>query len=302
MKKQILFCVFLFFLFNNLVSQEFSFQMYFEDAEGNRDTITIGYDPNGSRDTINPDFGEVNIVDIPFDSIFDVRITNQVDINGASWNYEYELYHSKKKIVNTIKKIVNIDIHAIHWPVTAMWDPELFDNPELNGSLFTSLNKNFWWDHGGYYSNLGRKVLHEQDQVTFTANYPDNWEEHPIEEYWGVYFCYYTDIEGNPLATYWVALGDSTWLYLSSENILRTAKTVIFPNPTDGVVFIEDNGLYIRDVYVYDITGKRYFLKLKENKLDISNLPDGIYLIKIIYYNEKTETHKIIKSKRKNNN
>jgi len=278
-----------------LYAQDFSFEMYFEDAEGNRDTLIIGYDSDGSRDTINPGFGEENIVDIPFDSVFDVRITNQADINGASWNYDYELYHSKKKIVEPPVKEVNIDIHAIHWPVTASWNPELFDNPELNGSLFTPWNKKYWWDSGWYYSNFDKVVLHEAEQITFTANYPDNWEEHPIDY---DYYCYYTDNEGKPIATYWVALGDSTWLYLNADNTIDDNKTLIFPNPTDGIVFIEDNGHLIRELLVFDITGKHYFVEIKEKKLDFSNLYDGIYFLKIIYYDGKVETHRIIKARK----
>lgn len=291
MKKQILFCVFLLFLFNKLMAQEFSFEMFFEDAEGNRDTITIGYDPNGSRDTINPDFGEVNIADTPFDSIFDVRITNQADINGASWNYEYELFHSKKKVVGAVK-YVNIDIRSIHWPVTAMWDSALFDeNSGFKESLFTPLHRMYWWDSGNYYSDFEKIILNDTSQVTFIANYPDNWEEHPIDI---DYFCYYTDEEGKPVATYWLALLNVTSGY-SNEIFTDNDKALIFPNPTDEFLFIEENGHFIRELFVFDITGKRYFVEIKENKLDISNLYNGIYLLKIIYYNGKTETHKIMK-------
>ena len=59
-----------------VTAQEFSFQMYFEDAAGNKDTLTIGYDPNGT-DTIDAQFGEANIISTLPDSAFDLRITNE---------------------------------------------------------------------------------------------------------------------------------------------------------------------------------------------------------------------------------
>ncbi len=78
---------------NFIRAQEFVFPMYFEDALGNRDTVFLGYDPNGSRDVILPEFGELDIAHIPFDSVFDVRITNQADINANETTEA--LFHTK---------------------------------------------------------------------------------------------------------------------------------------------------------------------------------------------------------------
>ncbi len=281
-----------------LYTQDFSFEMCFEDAEGNRDTLIIGYDTYGSRDTINPDFGEENIADIPFDSVFDVRITNQVDINGANWDYDYELYHSKKKIVEPPVKSVNIDIHAIHWPVTASWNPELFDNPELNGSLFTPLHGQFWWDMINHFSNFDRIVLHEQDYYTFTANYPDNWEEYSID-YDGYCYCYYIDNEGKPIATYWVVLGDSTLLTLDTdEHFLYYENIQVYPNPTNGLINIEwDEGFSeLKSVMAYDITGKAYYINFTSNTANIKPLEDGVYLLEFTFMNGKSFIRRVIKN------
>jgi hypothetical protein len=59
-------------------SQQFSFKMYFKDAIGNTDSITLGYDPSAS-DSVDISFGEINIISTPLDSGLDVRITDEWD-------------------------------------------------------------------------------------------------------------------------------------------------------------------------------------------------------------------------------
>jgi len=296
MKKNIICLFFCVFAINAvfLNAQEFSFQIYFEDAEGNRDTIIIGYDPSGYRNVILPEFGEENIAGVPFDSVFDVRITNQADINGAGWNYNYELYHTKKKIINLFSNVfpdVNIDIHAQHWPVTATWDPELFNNPQLNGSLLTPWHNQFWWDFGWYYSDFDKVVFRETDHVTFAANYPDNWEEHPVDDF----FCYYVDEAGRPIATYWTALGDSSWLYLDVENMRKANNNILYPNPTNGIIYIDQNPQLIKTIEVFNINGQQYAISVIDNKIDVSTLINGVYFFRIHYHNGRIKTQKIIK-------
>lgn len=277
MKKSIILLLLLILCMVHVNGQEFSFQIYFEDAIGNRDTLTIGFDPAGSRNVILPEFGEEDISNIPFDDVFDVRITNQADLNGAWWDsQDYELFHTKKKITGEIRYL-NIDIHAIYWPVTASWDSEVFNDPDLEGSLLTPLHKQFWWDSGWLYSNFDRIVFSNTDQVTFTANYPDNWDEFPIDE---DFFCYYTADEDKPIATYWVALGDSTMLTLDVADI-NINEPYLYPNPTTGKVFIKNKTQIIKTLNIFDITGKQYFFTIRENQIDLSSLPNGVYFARI---------------------
>lgn len=53
----------------------YSLTSYFEDAVGNRGTVYIGGSPHPINDQINPSFGEVNLIGVPFDSVFEVRVT-----------------------------------------------------------------------------------------------------------------------------------------------------------------------------------------------------------------------------------
>jgi hypothetical protein len=76
----------------NVAPQDFSFKMTFIDAVGNTDTIVVGYDTDAT-DSVDVGFGELNIIDIPWDSLFDVRISNEYKIKA--WiGYEHKTkYH-----------------------------------------------------------------------------------------------------------------------------------------------------------------------------------------------------------------
>jgi|GEM_PF-1564405 len=303
MKKCLLSLLFgLFFMISPSTAQEFSFQMYFTDAQGNKDTLTIGYDPAGSRDTIIPDFGEENIANIPFDSIFDVRITNQADINGASFSYDYELYHTKKKIVLLdceedylwfdIMPFVNIDIRAKHWPVKIEWDDHMFESECHAGSLFASWHPAFWWDWGISYSDFERIVLNNNNELEFAANYPESWEDHTPDDYHN----YYADDDGNPIATFWLAFGDPSLLTLNTPEISPDDETIVYPNPTTGPVKIINNNQSAKQIIIYDTTGKQFFAEKNSNEIDLGHLPDGLYLIKITWVGGTTEIHSVLKN------
>ena len=46
-------------------AQSFSFELYFEDANGAKDTLEFGYDPSAT-DSIDPIFQEINIIAQPW--------------------------------------------------------------------------------------------------------------------------------------------------------------------------------------------------------------------------------------------
>lgn len=56
--------------------QSFLFQLFFLDAQGNRDTIILGTD-DLATDTIDTALGEVNIIGVPIDTGLDIRITDE---------------------------------------------------------------------------------------------------------------------------------------------------------------------------------------------------------------------------------
>ncbi len=67
----------------------------------------------------------------------------------------------------------------------------------------------------------------------------------------------------------------------------------IFPNPTQKTLHFSTN-IPFHKIYIYDATGKLVaFQKIKNSKIDVTNLAIGIYYIKT--ENPKIKTIKIIK-------
>jgi hypothetical protein len=72
----------------------------------------------------------------------------------------------------------------------------------------------------------------------------------------------------------------------------------IFPNPSSNYFTISANDLSkIKHVEIRDIMGKTIvFVNEKFDLIDMSLLPDGLYLINVFFKNNSIETYKIIKS------
>jgi len=73
-------------------------------------------------------------------------------------------------------------------------------------------------------------------------------------------------------------------------------KLVIHPNPTSDIInLVIPNSEEIISMTLYDISGKQMDVTATENSLDVSNLPNGLYILKITS-EEGVVSHKIIKS------
>ena len=265
------------------VGQEFSFQMYFEDAIGNKDTLTIGFDINGT-DTIDTEFGEVNIISIPVDTALDVRISNE-------WqNRLYQnipgTFHTKKQIIKKKEcgvwySLNSIDIITNNWPVYVHWDSTSFSDTCLNGSLFTSVMPGGWWDTGGF-----REVLIGSNSLSFEPNYPN------YDDYYG-----YINDNNDTIDVFWQTFGDSTILILGTEEFVINKNINIYPNPTINNITIQliDQDLRIEDIQVFSINGKSQPIMVTGKNIDLSRIPNGLYIIQLTISNGETITKKIMK-------
>lgn len=282
MKKLSTVCL-LIITFLQVAAQEFSFDMYFEDAAGNKDTLTIGFDPNGT-DTIDAQFGEINIISAPLDSAFDVRITNEWfnrEQNGMPGTF-----HTKKQIVQKqpcgiTSSINSIDILTDNWPVVVYWDSTLFDDTCLNGSLFTSVNPGGWWDTPGFMA-----VLAKQSNTTFIPN----------EDSFSNSYNYIND-SNDTLDVFWQTFGDSTLLIPSIGEYVLKDQVKIYPNPAGHLLnlALDVPGAEIEKVCLFDITGKLLKHEFVENQMDIAQLPEGVYFLQVYITGLPVITKKIIK-------
>jgi hypothetical protein len=93
------------------------------------------------------------------------------------------------------------------------------------------------------------------------------------------------------------------WNNQFSEESNLTLELRVYPNPcTDGKVTLELNNQEISEVRLTNITGKEVFLKkfpLAENKKEIqlNDIPNGLYIIRIITSNQKQVMKKLMVAK-----
>lgn len=83
---------------------------------------------------------------------------------------------------------------------------------------------------------------------------------------------------------------------LNNIDFNKNFNVTITPNPTQNILNIQSQEV-IKKVFVYDALGKKVLVnQVSANILDVSNLSQGIYLIKVTGENDKTFTSKFIKN------
>ena len=81
-----------------------------------------------------------------------------------------------------------------------------------------------------------------------------------------------------------------------NDNFIKK-NIIIYPNPTSGLIKISNpNFVNIYSVDVFDIYGKHLISNYQNNSIDISNLTNGIYMVRIEDDNGKQGTFKVIKN------
>lgn len=68
----------------------------------------------------------------------------------------------------------------------------------------------------------------------------------------------------------------------------------ISPNPVNDIATITSNGLTVKNVSVVNTLGQ-VVLTAKADKVDLSSLQSGVYIVKVLFDNNQTATQKIIK-------
>lgn len=269
--------------------QQFSFQMFFADAVGNKDTITLGYDI-AATDSIDVDLGETNIIGIPRNTALDVRITNEW--RNRTWNGVPGTYHTKKQLVASpclnfsYSNIQAVDIHTNNWPVTVTWDSSLFNDSCKMGSVFTSINPGGWWDTDSP-SNLYQQVMADTDSATFTTN---------VSSWYNENYAYIQDSDTIPV--FWQAIAP-VWIIsaLISENVDQQITVNAYPNPfSQHLTFsISDNSR--TTISVCNLLGQQQLQQAFINSItiDTGQLAEGIYIYKLQNERGFIETGTIVK-------
>ena len=80
----------------------------------------------------------------------------------------------------------------------------------------------------------------------------------------------------------------------ASVNDVTISNAVVYPNPTTGKVTIQVNNS-VSDIFVTDLTGRKVEFKIIDsNSIDISSLPEGLYMLNFMN-NNQIQSKKILK-------
>lgn len=287
MKKNYKFVILIFYIFtNNLIAQDFSFDIFFQDAVGNKDTLTLGYGSFAS-DSVDIGLGEINIVSSELDSNFDVRVTNEWETRMLNSAFE-GVFHLKKQIINGTCGFIgpiSIDVHCKNWPVTASWDNSNFNDTCRDGSVLTSVPEGGWWDVGSP-SDLYRAELKNMNEVTFSANYSGNLNENYA----------YINLNSDTISVFWLIFASNDFLSVGIPQRETLFGYNFYPNPTKDKIFMAEELInQINQIEVIDFGGKSYDVKLNSDYIDLSPFQYGIYFVKLRLKNDTFIYQKIIK-------
>jgi hypothetical protein len=100
--------------------------------------------------------------------------------------------------------------------------------------------------------------------------------------------------EEGPVFHVWFTGGGTTGVKdLQSYDL----QTVVYPNPAEGRLYIENSSSDISSYNIYSISGMlvggKHSINSSKVEVDLSSLTKGMYLINVIS-GEKSETHKVV--------
>lgn len=262
-----------FYAFNTLGQEEFSFQLNFEDSQGNKDSVIVGYDDSAS-DGIDFTFGEQNIISQSWDTILDVRLSEQLSYQNSLAPMPPPSFHTKKQVVektcnNIFEFNVTLNLVATYYPIEVSWDSTLFVSAIdtcHTGSLFTTYDyyQNDVGSGYAFFANKNSLMLYDD------PGYP-----------------FYIDDTIN-VNLHWISFSKEQVMSIEEEiNFKGDEDFIIYPNPTQSYVnIISNNKIPLKNVRLTLTDPIGVVLRdepLNSSKIDLSEFGKGIYLIQLIY-------------------
>ncbi|MEM9920114.1 MAG: T9SS type A sorting domain-containing protein [Bacteroidota bacterium] len=280
----------------------FEAKIFIEDAIGNRDTITIGHDPQATE-WMDAEFGEKEIT-TPFDSVFEVR--------AASFERPEIL---SKRIITWSEEIIGLEpcrdgddvfiyIYAKHQPIKVSWDNLAFYN---NKCVQSALMTNHWsdalvfpydWDlnpMATYYC----MAIEDSFEIQTTPEALEgagrlvSVEKEVIGK--GMQTIYGIRYFGQPENGF--SPCNDAILTSTEAHLTNTEHIEVFPNPVDNYLYLKGVAKGLEQIRIYDLSGrlKRLVSKPLDGMVDVSQLLSGLYTISFEYQNGRLEVRKFLK-------
>lgn len=254
-------------------AQQFSFQLNFVDAVGNKDSIVIGYD-TAATDSLDASFGEMNSITTPWDSLLDVRLTNEWLQRTKG---QAPSFHTKKQIINEScgnwLKPIEIDIYTPYWPVTATWDSSYFSEVCINNAYIGGIVGGVVFDVSPV-SDLFYNFLSDNNSVTFTQNNELQLNPNQYDDF------SYGESSGKTVSVFWMGFGIE---FLGIDELNVDQRLVINPNPFQDQFTIKLPTWFEEPelIELFSGTGQKIQTVTKVENLVLVSLESGFYILEV---------------------
>jgi len=300
-----------------LFAQEFSTKLYLEAANGEKDILEIGYDPNA---TFFPSasFGEI-LYDSPLwpllsfteppklkEDKFQVFftdpwfwfMTDPCEKYGENGKVDFvpceSAYYTKKRVIKKNSDdicciITGIVIPTSSLPVTISWDDVQSESAEIEHCFFidrhfSSLSFNYerlvFWDRNAW-SYAQRKDANQKGSVQYTS-IDSNYSFFGLRTPLSVLYFGFINLD----------------TYLDMDKIRVNAEISISPSLViDFCEIKSSSGKNIKRVKIFSVSGEEItlFYDKETSILDCTPLTKGIYVVVIETTDDKKEYCKLIK-------
>jgi hypothetical protein len=208
-----------------LQAQAFRFELWFEDAAGQRDTIALGYDDEATWG-IDPQFGEVDIKSHPLGDSLEVRLAyyEYGTLGCDETMFDPTLFHTKTRIypgecAATFEEEASmiIIVNAV-FPLRMSWDRSLFQDSCRNQSFVTDWLPGGWFDAGCSLNDI--IFLSEREEFMLT----------PADEY-------YMATPSDTAYMYFMAFRGDAHVGSNTRSPYYRTEISLFPNPSSDKAY-----------------------------------------------------------------
>jgi hypothetical protein len=279
MKKLLLvFIIFVWFQIDlnaQVLEPQIKFELWFEDALGNKDTVTMGFDTL-SEGFIEAKWGETQLRGIPFDSILEVRGADKSGYYHQT-NPSVQYYDPIWCTTYPISKYQSVVIYAKHWPVTITWDSTYFAEQCYDWTHFT---RSWTYLEHPKWVNGDIRLLAKQSKLIVYEQY--------MQQSVSYYNTRLEPVEGGKQDTVynlWLGLAGNEPGVVSTEELHKSVEAAVYPNPTEGHLSVTlpiiSSDEEVHDVIIYDMMGEIQNVNWSRDAaqliLDAANLPQAQY-------------------------
>ncbi|MCB0656602.1 MAG: T9SS type A sorting domain-containing protein [Saprospiraceae bacterium] len=259
-----------------LSAQNFITPFYFQDSLEHRDTVWIGFDPNGNSEQLTEYFSEINLIDSPKSNDLEVRITRDVNVRIHPGIIDTTAYgwETKLKIQQGDCSLgifpdypywdyFRIEIKTDAWPVRVTWDSLVFADSCIRSSYITD-----WhavtdpFDYAFGVEEIIDPVKYELGKhgSLVLTNLPSRTSE-----------VSFLNRQGEPVKVIYLILLDQPAV---REDLARSFDFTIEYGSAQQVLISHD-GTPWQSLRIYDLQGRLLKSSSKATEFDVSELPLG---------------------------